>query len=503
MYFTLAVNGGWSTWSQWNICSLTCGGGQHYRVRVCNNPTPANGGAFCIGPNNETQTCNDKPCPVDGNWADWGNWYSCTATCGSSVTRSRSRTCTNPAPSAGGVNCTGMESDLESCHLNACPVDGNWSDWGHWSTCTATCGSWITRYRSRTCTNPAPSIGGANCMGTASYSESCNLGACPVDGNWSEWGNWSECSATCGSSVTRRRSRTCTNPAPSIGGTNCRGTSTELDHCILGACTVDGNWSDWGRWSACTATCGSSVTRSRYRTCTNPAPSLGGTNCMGTASDVGSCNVYACPVDGNWSDWGHWSACTATCGSFVTRSRYRTCTNPAPSFSGESCLGTATEEEGCYPGTCPVDGQWSLWTTWSACSETCGAGVSSRHRSCDFPRPSSNGKDCIGQSNEMLHCPGLSGPQIVRNGDIFTKPLGSRFVIDCLVLGSTPPEQVPKVIWTAPQSFGHPPLSNVVELRNGSIIIDGLTLENIGAYSCAFNNHCGTHVSANFWVNIQ
>lgn len=54
----------------------------------------------------------------------------------------------------------------------ATPVDGGWSDW---STCSAECGGGT---RTRTCTNPAPSGGGANCSGPST--QECNTQACPV-----------------------------------------------------------------------------------------------------------------------------------------------------------------------------------------------------------------------------------------------------------------------------------------------------------------------------------
>ena len=54
---------------------------------------------------------------------------------------------------------------------NSC-VDGGWSSFG---TCSATCGGGT---QTRTCTNPAPAYGGADCVGSAS--QSCNTQACAV-----------------------------------------------------------------------------------------------------------------------------------------------------------------------------------------------------------------------------------------------------------------------------------------------------------------------------------
>ena len=57
-------------------------------------------------------------------------------------------------------------------------VDGGYSDYGDWSTCSAECGGG-TRTRSRTCTNPAPAHGGADCVGDSTETRDCNMQGCP------------------------------------------------------------------------------------------------------------------------------------------------------------------------------------------------------------------------------------------------------------------------------------------------------------------------------------
>ena len=56
------VDGAWATWSAWATCDVSCGGGKQTRSRTCTNPTPAHGGAQCLGDETESQTCNINQC---------------------------------------------------------------------------------------------------------------------------------------------------------------------------------------------------------------------------------------------------------------------------------------------------------------------------------------------------------------------------------------------------------------------------------------------------------
>ena len=57
------VDGGWSNFGDWSTCSETCGGGSQTRTRSCNNPSPTDSGAQCVGENSESQPCNTGGCP--------------------------------------------------------------------------------------------------------------------------------------------------------------------------------------------------------------------------------------------------------------------------------------------------------------------------------------------------------------------------------------------------------------------------------------------------------
>lgn len=56
------VNGGWSEWEDWSLCSASCDGGNKIRSRTCNNPPPGEGGLDCPGPAEEVEDCNTDTC---------------------------------------------------------------------------------------------------------------------------------------------------------------------------------------------------------------------------------------------------------------------------------------------------------------------------------------------------------------------------------------------------------------------------------------------------------
>lgn len=297
-----------------------------------------------------------------------------------------------------------MRVDVQSCQIVPDPVHGNWSEWTPYTVCSKTCGGIKTR--SRTCTNPAPAFDGIPCHGHSIEDVACSDN-CSVNGQWSDWGAWSSCSQTCDSGVSIR-TRLCNNPPKSPGGKDCEGSSSETKPCLDRYCPIDGGWSSWVDVSGCTVTCGGG-NQTRLRTCSNPPPNHGGQPCPGPNRDVQPCNVQACPVDGKWSTWGSWTSCPVSCGG-GSQTRHRTCTDPPPSNNGMTCEGDTSETQPCNIQQCPVDGNWSAWSTWTACSKSCD-GQRSRSRECNNPKPAHGGATCVGDTthNEACNvgvCPG-------------------------------------------------------------------------------------------------
>ncbi|XP_062518538.1 uncharacterized protein LOC134193719 [Corticium candelabrum] len=175
---TVAIDGQWGSWSRWSSCSHSCDGGVRSRSRFCDNPSPSSGGQSCSGSRTSRESCNIIACP-EGQWSRWSGWSECSNPCGQG-TQTRSRRCDSPSSKTSSSKCRGKNTDTLSCTGTQCPQDGGWSEWGQWSDCSVRCGDGGRRERTRTCTNPIPLHGGVDCD-TNFESESLFCGKCNGD----------------------------------------------------------------------------------------------------------------------------------------------------------------------------------------------------------------------------------------------------------------------------------------------------------------------------------
>nr|XP_020442052.1 adhesion G protein-coupled receptor B2-like [Monopterus albus] len=214
-------------WSQWSVCSLTCGQGWQVRTRSCvSSPY----GTLCSGALRETRMCsNTTSCPgepgitgsVHGLWEEWSSWSLCSVTCGRG-SRTRTRKCVNGGRA---VACGQPEIQTKLCNIAVCPVEGQWSEWGPWSRCSVTCNTG-TQQRQRRCI--APVHGWAECKGPHQETKECTNPSCSGEGNWGSWNHWSLCSKTCDSGW-QRRFRIC--EGTSVQGYPCDGSGEEVRSC--------------------------------------------------------------------------------------------------------------------------------------------------------------------------------------------------------------------------------------------------------------------------------
>ena len=363
-------------WTEWSECSVSCGGGIQQRLRECLLPRNALGENPCKETLEESRACNEDLCP---KWTEWTEWSDCTASCDGG-TKSRIRECTiarnvNFRPSDCGP---GERNETVSCNENPCP---SWTPWTEWSECSASCGGG-TQHRARECTTPTLNRNGElSCDGSAFEDRKCNQAKCPL---WTEWGPWSECTKSCGGG-TRMKSRSCPYKPFQRSSPCGDGQSEVTETCNEDPCQPDPAWTEWNEWSSCSQTCGGG-TKNRARSCKVPSSFRRARNldlqedkpCPGPSTMVLFCNLEDCPPETQWGPWGPWSQCTKNCGG-GKRKRKRKCNVIERYGQATTCPGDDFEEGICNEGPCI---QWTEWGPWSSCSATCGQGVKQRYRKC-------------------------------------------------------------------------------------------------------------------------
>ncbi|XP_050361237.1 uncharacterized protein LOC126780655 [Nymphalis io] len=186
-----SVKGEWGSWGPWSACGAQCGKGLRWRTRVCDNPPPSVSHLVCLGAPLQNKECEGDQCAIDeqhselrvsGTWSEWGEWTKCSEKCGTGIRR-RKRTCIEKhiliADIAWKTHCRGQYEEVESCNIKKCLLNGGWSGWGAWGPCSQSCGAG-KRSRTRSCTRPIPSDGGTNCVGPKVDVGSCHLTPCEV-----------------------------------------------------------------------------------------------------------------------------------------------------------------------------------------------------------------------------------------------------------------------------------------------------------------------------------
>eukprot|EP00397_Hematodinium_sp_SG-2012_P001943 GEMP01001948.1.p1 GENE.GEMP01001948.1~~GEMP01001948.1.p1 ORF type:complete len:1138 (+),score=201.54 GEMP01001948.1:209-3622(+) len=378
-------------WSTWGSCSRTCGGGEQYRSRSIIS-TSVYGGNGCHDFLKEVRGCGEKHCggSEDCLWNNWSTYSACSATCGGGM-KQRDRSI-KQAPRNGGKLCDPMvKTEIAACNTQLCAgqcVDAQWGLWGHWSTCSVSCG---VAYRSRSRT---VSVQGNYCGkgldGKFQDYEKCSEISCaestkPIDCQFSDWTDWNDCSCSCDGVKDRTRR---VNRYASNGGSPCAGSMKMVSHCNVGACEIKENedcqLSEWSEWDACTVTCNGGMQAQR-RTVLAPQKG-GGRPCDDSLKRVRGCSMGDCMkgVDCLWGEWTTWSDCTLACNG-GQKNRYRHI-EKLPEFEGQPCdLHTNYETAGCNQHSCGSKAfcTWAGWDSWSPCSKTCGWGTQDRSRHLD------------------------------------------------------------------------------------------------------------------------
>jgi len=196
-----ATDGNYTEWTTWSDCDVTCGGGVQSRSRKCTNPAPQHGGKSCedLGPANQTLKCNTSPCR---EYTSLVHIQCYRIDIEKTVANAMNAVHEVVTPSGiqrlsciligcvfyGMVHVQWLPVTASqdyvpyvmlSYHWSFLAIDGNYTEWSKWSDCSVTCGGGKQK-RSRNCTNPPPKHGGKNCddLGPDSESLECNPDPC-------------------------------------------------------------------------------------------------------------------------------------------------------------------------------------------------------------------------------------------------------------------------------------------------------------------------------------
>ncbi|GEM_PF-5485730 len=348
--------------------------------------------------------------PLDGGWADWiwscseggevaqganllnPNWLSASligqeTPPGPLARIYGTRTCDNPEAQCGGADCVGVATMTIPCEEGEICRDGSCAE----PSCTAD-----------------SSCAASTCIGSTCTDSCGNVydGTLPSqDGGWTvPWSAW-----TCSSwnpSTALVRSRSCTNPSPACGGANCEGNSTEIDACDAGeicsnnecitATTYYWNTGDWGTCSLPNPldnTCNGTETRTVLCKETASGNTVDDSNCTETKPD----ETQGCvAVDG--------TSCGTTGGGAPMVCNDGVCTS---TWNENECFEECRDATTVYPYSCsdlPVS-YWDNYSVGTACTTgsgssgecdgngVCVASVCSATTMdhCDLPETSSGG----------------------------------------------------------------------------------------------------------------
>ncbi|XP_065689130.1 SCO-spondin-like [Patagioenas fasciata] len=271
-----------------------------------------------------------------GAWGPWGPWSACTLSCGPGL-QWRARGCHQRRP---GVlhRCRGPAAQERQCFRLACPVDGSWSEWATWSNCTGGCGG--VRLRRRDCR--PPQNGGRHCAELPGASPaSLEMGAC-------EPGGCPNASACPGGLQPRPCAPCPASCADLAAGAKCRQDRPCSPGCWCAAGLVlDGS----GGRCVFPRECPCQAGGLRYRP--GQPVKLNCRLCTCLDGQLRHCRPNpACAVHCGWSEWSSWGECPGPCGVQSVQWSFRSPTNPPRRGGGRSCRGIYRKARRCQTAPC-------------------------------------------------------------------------------------------------------------------------------------------------------
>lgn len=384
--------GDWTPWSSMGGCYGLCQ--RERKIRETNNEC----GQPCRGPRVMTKSgpgCHpEEGCMSHGDpnctWEDWGEWSDCGYQPNGQSVRWRR---VAVEPQEGGRPCSGAFNETRACEHHY-QKDCSFAEWGQWTECSATCfGGVQARIRH---IDQFAEHNGQTCTGVVRETQACNTGPCDSipSCELSPWSEWNGCNEVLVEQRSRMRKLIRVKE-----GEFCNFNLVETTGCVhpymeQHICTLTA----WSEWSTCTADCSGHQSRTRTIVAAEARYChVDYTLSLSESQGCGSpppCSAKPCEL----SEWSAWSTCSHRCGPGVQTKERRI-------LAGGDCDATLKDVQGCQVAPCrPQDCKWGKWVHWSSCSRSCGGGTSRRHREID-QAPLHDGKPCDpAETSEVKPC---------------------------------------------------------------------------------------------------